>query len=58
MIGVGYYHTMSKQTQAYIVGSWIDNGDAQNYNLAGASVVNSGLGADHLAVTVGLKHSF
>jgi predicted porin len=58
MIGVGYYHTMSKQTQAYIMGSWIDNGDAQNYNLAGASVVNSGLGADHLAVTVGLKHSF
>jgi predicted porin len=58
MIGVGYYHTMSKQTQAYIMGSWIDNGDGQNFNLAGASVVNSGPGADHLAVTVGLKHSF
>ena len=26
-IGLGYYHTMSKQTQVYVVGSWLDNKD-------------------------------
>jgi predicted porin len=58
MIGVGYYHNLSKQTQAYIMGSYIDNGDAQNYILAGASVPVSGAGVDYTAITIGLKHSF
>jgi predicted porin len=58
MIGVGYYHTMSKQTQAYVMGTWVDNGDLASYSIAGASANNGGPGADHLAVTIGLKHSF
>ena len=36
-IGVGYYHTMSKQTQVYVVGSWLDNQDQGNYGTAGIS---------------------
>jgi predicted porin len=58
MIGVGYYHTMSKQTQAYVMGTWVDNGDNASYVLAGAGTNNASPGADHLAVTIGLKHSF
>ena len=58
MVGLGYYHTMSKQTQAYIMGTWVDNGDFASYALAGASTNNVAPGADHVAVTIGLKHSF
>jgi predicted porin len=58
MIGVGYFHTMSKQTQAYIMGTWIDNGDLASYRIAGGNPTNNAPGADHLAVTIGLKHSF
>jgi predicted porin len=67
MVGLGYYHTMSKQTQSYIMGTWIDNDENQNYSLAGANTPNDvggrdpqfdGLGATHWAITVGLKHSF
>jgi len=50
---------MSKQTQAYIMGTWVDNDDLASYALAGASTNNGGApGAGHIAVTVGLKHSF
>jgi predicted porin len=58
MVGLGYYHTMSKQTQAYIMGTWVDNGDFASYGLAGAATNNVAPGADHVAVTIGLKHSF
>jgi predicted porin len=58
MIGAGYYHTLSKQTQAYIMATWIRNKDLASYGLAGASTPNNGPGADQQAYTVGLKHSF
>jgi len=60
MIGVGYYHTLSKQTQAYVMGTWIDNKDLGLYGSAGGN--NAGnltnVGATVWAATVGLKHSF
>ncbi|HXV08156.1 MAG TPA: porin [Burkholderiales bacterium] len=60
MIAAGYYHTMSKQTQAYVVGAWVDNGDLASYvaTAGGISTNNNAPGADHLTISVGLKHSF
>jgi predicted porin len=60
MIGVGYYHNMSKQTQAYVVGSVVDNKDFATYGTAGignaAQFANPG--AQVWGLGVGLKHSF
>jgi len=60
MIGVGYYHTLTKQSQAYVMGSWIDNKSLGLYGSAGGN--NAGnltnIGATNWAATVGLKHSF
>jgi len=58
MIALGYYHTLSKQTQAYIMGSWTNNGDLNFYSTAGGAAVPINLGATVYGVTVGLKHSF
>jgi predicted porin len=60
MIGVGYYHTMSKQTQVYVVGSWLGNDDLANYKTAGIGNAASGvnIGADYFGLGVGIKHSF
>jgi predicted porin len=60
MIGVGYYHTMSKQTQLYVVGSWLDNDDLANYITAGTGNAASGanIGATYTGIGVGIKHSF
>lgn len=58
MVGLGYYHTLSKQTQAYVMGTWVSNKDLASYALAGAGTNNVSPGADHTAVTIGLKHSF
>jgi predicted porin len=58
MIGLGYYHTLSKQSQAYIMGTLVRNKDLASYALAGAGTNNTAPGADHTAITVGLKHSF
>jgi predicted porin len=59
-IGVGYYHTMSKQTQLYVVGSWLDNQDAANYGTAGISnsATFRNVGATIWGLGVGIKHSF
>jgi predicted porin len=57
-IGLGYYHTLSKQTQAYIMGQWINNQNLNMYTVAGGTGVPTNLGATIYAVTVGLKHSF
>jgi predicted porin len=59
-IGVGYYHTMSKQTQLYIVGSWLDNQDQGNYGTAGISnsATFRNVGATIWGAGVGIKHSF
>jgi hypothetical protein len=60
MIGVGYYHTLTKQSQAYAMGSYINNNDLGLYGSAGGN--NAGnltnVGATNWAATVGLKHSF
>lgn len=59
MIGVGYYHTMSKQTQLYVIGSWLDNDDAGNYGLAGIGNDNNFLaGSRAYGIGVGIKHTF
>ncbi len=59
MIGVGYYHTMSKQTQIYIVGSWLDNDDNGRYSTAGIGNDNSGFaGTRAYGIGVGMKHTF
>jgi predicted porin len=58
-ISVGYYHNLSKQTQAYVVGAWLDNDDNANYGTAGIS--NGAMfrvGTTVYGVGVGLKHSF
>jgi predicted porin len=58
MVSAGYYHTLSKQTQAYIMASYTDNSDLQFYSTAGGAAVATNLGASVWGVTVGLKHSF
>jgi predicted porin len=57
-VGVGYYHTLSKQTQAYIMGQYINNDDLNFYTVAGGVGVPVNLGANVWAATIGLKHSF
>jgi predicted porin len=57
-IGVGYYHTLSKQTQAYIMAQYINNGDLNIYTVAGGVGTPANLGANVTAATIGLKHSF
>jgi len=60
MIGLGYYHTMSKQTQLYVVGSWLDNKDFGTYGTAGISNASNlrTPGASVWGLGVGVKHSF
>jgi len=59
MIGLGYYHTLSKQTQVYVVGSWLDNDDNATYGLAGIGNDNMNFaGTRAYGVGVGIKHSF
>jgi len=64
MFSAGYYHTLSKQTQAYVMGSYTKNDDLQFYGMAGAGSSSGGaslptnLGANIWGLTVGLKHSF
>lgn len=59
-IGLGYYHTMSKQTQVYVVGSWLDNKSNANYGTAGISnsATFQNVGATYWGVGIGIKHSF
>jgi predicted porin len=58
MVGLGYYHTLSKQTQAYIMGTWIGNDDLNQYNAAGGVGAVPRLGSSLFGITIGLKHSF
>ena len=58
MVGIGYYHTLSKQTQAYIMATWIGNDDLNMYNAAGGVGAVPRLGSSLFGATVGLKHSF
>ena len=58
MVGLGYYHTLSKQTQAYVMGAYIKNDELASYGMAGGIGTPVSLGAHVEALTVGLKHSF
>lgn len=59
MVGLGYYHTMSKQTQLYVVGSYLDNDDSGFYGTAGIGNDNMFTqGSTAWGLGVGLKHSF
>jgi predicted porin len=57
-IGLGYYHTLSKQTMAYVMGQYNNNDDLNYYGVPGGVGVPTNLGANVYAFTVGLKHSF
>ena len=57
MISVGYYHTLSKQTQAYVMASYTNNDDLQYYGVAGGTGAPTNLGANVYGVTVSLKHT-
>ena len=52
----GYYHNLSKQTQAQFVLSFLKNKDNANYINIGQP--NGGRGTDSTAFYVGLKHAF
>jgi predicted porin len=59
MIGAGYYHTLSKQTQVYLVASWIDNEAFATYGGAGISnAANFNAGATIWGVGAGLVYTF
>lgn len=58
-VSLGYYHTMSKQTQVYVVGAYLNNKDLARYRTSGIGNPNMGTpGADFTSVGVGIKHSF
>jgi predicted porin len=59
LISVGYFHTMSKQTQVYLVGAFLNNDDfAQYANPDALGSPNDNVGVATTSVTVGIKHSF
>jgi predicted porin len=58
MIGAGYYHTMSKQTQAYVMLDYQKNQQLQYYTTAGGVGAPLSYGSNIYGLTVGLKHSF
>ncbi len=58
MVGAGYYHTMSKQTQAYVVLDYQKNQQLQYYTTAGGVGAPLSYGSNIYGLTVGLKHSF
>lgn len=58
LFGIGYFHNLSRQSQLYVIGTQVSNDQFGSYILAGASTPNTGLGADHKAITVGVKHTF
>jgi predicted porin len=57
-VGLGYYHTLSKQTQAYVMGQYIKNDNLNFYTVAGGTGVPTNLGANVWAATIGLRHTF
>lgn len=61
LIGAGYFHNLSKQTQVYLVGARINNKDLASFAPAGGLGVFNGAiqpGQNATSFTVGVKHSF
>jgi predicted porin len=56
MIGLGYFHNLSKQSQLYVVGTQISNDDNAFYGI-GAGTGSTAPG-DQMGLTVGMKHTF
>jgi len=59
-VGIAYYHTLTKQSQAYIAAQWLKNNELGNYTTAGIGNGASGanFGATYTGVGIGLKHTF
>jgi len=58
VFSIGYYHTLSKQTQAYIMADYSKNDELQYFGVAGGTGAATNLGATIWGATIGLKHSF
>lgn len=59
MIGLGYYHTMSKQTQIFVTATWVDNDDNGTYGTAGIGNDNMFIaGTRAYGLGLGFKHTF
>jgi predicted porin len=58
--GIAYYHTLTKQSQAYIAAQWLKNNELGNYTTAGIGNGASGanFGATYTGVGIGIKHTF
>lgn len=56
-VNLAYYHTLSKQTQAYILGTYLKNDDLATYQTAGFGGP-AAPGAKIQGFTIGLKHGF
>jgi predicted porin len=56
MIGVGYFHNLSKQSQLQFIYARTDNDAAATYIQIGSP--GNGAGADYQTVHVGIKHTF
>ena len=57
MIGVGYFHNLSKQSQLQFIVGRMDNKDNATYGFAGTPN-GAAPGSDHTLFNVGLKHTF
>jgi len=59
-IGLAYYHTLTKQSQAYIAAQWLKNNDLGNYKTAGIGsvAVGANFGATYIGIGIGIKHTF
>jgi hypothetical protein len=58
MIGIGYFHNLSKQSQLQLLATQISNRDFANYGIGAGTGSTGGLGSDHMAFSVGIKHTF
>lgn len=59
LIGLGYFHNLSKQSQLQFIASAINNDAAAQYAFAGGPAnSNGGAGADQRGIYLGLKHVF
>lgn len=57
MLGVGYFHNLSKQSQLQFIYGRTDNDNAATYTQAAAPLGGTA-GSDHQVFHVGLKHTF
>jgi predicted porin len=56
MIGVGYFHNLSRQSQMQIIYNQTDNDANANYLAIGGTNASNGL--DHKGIYLGIKHTF